>query len=106
MFRPRTTVRGRRWEFPTLLYHDLAADRTEVQVLGPGGEAGEWVFVPRTLDALEGDGWLLSMVYDARTDRSELIVVDTAHFTADPVATVRLPVRVPHDLYAAWITAG
>ncbi|HEV2639936.1 MAG TPA: carotenoid oxygenase family protein [Actinocrinis sp.] len=88
---------------PALLRHDLDTRRTERHEFGPGRETGEAVFVPRAADAPEGDGWLLSLVYDKSTDRSELSVLDTADFTGEPVATVPLPVRVPHGFHASWI---
>ena len=91
---------------PALLRHDLDARRTETHAFGPGKETGEAVFVPRTADAPEGDGWLLSLVYDRTTDRSELAVIDTADFTGEPVATVQLPTRVPHGFHATWITGS
>jgi carotenoid cleavage dioxygenase-like enzyme len=89
---------------PALLRHDLDARRTEAHGFGPGRETGEAVFVPRSAIAPEGDGWLMSLVYDGVTDRSDLVVLDTADFTGEPVATVRLPVRVPHGFHATWIT--
>ncbi|MFG2720609.1 carotenoid oxygenase family protein [Streptomyces sp. NPDC048416] len=88
---------------PSLLRHDLALGRTDIHEFGPGRESGEAVFVPRGHDAAEADGWLLSLVYDAADDRSELVVLDTADFTGEPAAVVRLPVRVPHGLHATWI---
>ena len=91
---------------PALLRHDLLKRQTDVHEFGPGRETGESVFVPRAADAPEGDGWLLSLVYDRQTDRSDLVVLDTADFTGDPVATVRLPVRVPHGFHAAWIAGA
>jgi len=91
---------------PALLRHDLLLGRTDVHEFGPGRETGEAVFVPRAADAPEGDGWLLSLVYDRQADRSDLVVLDTADFAGDPVATVRLPVRVPHGFHANWIAGA
>lgn len=88
---------------PALLHHDLAAGRTEVHRFGPGRETGEAVFVPRAPWAPEGDGWLLSFVYDAAEDRSDLVVLDTRDFSGPPAAIVRLPVRVPYGLHVAWL---
>lgn len=96
--RPEGTFAG-----PSLLHHDLVAGTTEVHRLGEGREAGEAVFVPRTPWAPEADGWVMSLVHDAATDRSELIVLDTADFTGEPVARVMVPVRVPHGLHATWM---
>ncbi|MFC4032430.1 carotenoid oxygenase family protein [Streptomyces polygonati] len=88
---------------PRLLRHDLRTMRTEAHDLGPGREAGEPVFVPRSACAAEGDGWLLSLVYDAATDRSELVVIDNDDFTGPPVAVVPLPARVPYGLHTQWV---
>ncbi len=54
--------------------------------------------VPRTPDAAEDDGWLLSFVYDRATDRSDLVVLAADDPAAGPVASVKLPVRVPARL--------
>lgn len=87
---------------PALLRHDLEAGRTDVHHLPPGRTTGEAVLVPREASAPEGDGWLLSLVYDRCAGRSELRVVDTADFTGRPVAVVPLPVRVPHGFHTTW----
>jgi carotenoid cleavage dioxygenase len=83
--------------------HDLAAGRSEVHDYGPGRETGELVFVPRSPDAAEDDGWLLSLVYDATTDRSDLVILHAQDFTADPVAVVHLPQRVPFGFHGNWV---
>jgi carotenoid cleavage dioxygenase len=87
-----------------LLRHDLLAGHTDVHDFGTGRETGEAVFVPRTANAPEADGWLLSLVYNKRTDRSNLVILDTADFTGAPVAIVPLPVRVPHGFHSTWIS--
>lgn len=91
---------------PALLRHDLLAGRTDVHEFGAGRETGEAVFVPRSAYAPESDGWLLSLVHDRGTDRADLVVLDTADFTGDPIATVKLPVRVPHGFHATWISGA
>ncbi|KDN82404.1 carotenoid oxygenase family protein [Kitasatospora cheerisanensis] len=88
---------------PALLRHDLATGRTDRHAFGGGRQGGEAVFVPRDALAPEGDGWLLTLVYDPAADRSELLVLDTADFTGPPVAAVPLPVRVPHGFHAQWV---
>jgi carotenoid cleavage dioxygenase len=90
---------------PALLRHDLVTGRVDRHDFGAGREGGEAVFVPRAADAPEADGWLLGVVHDTATNRSELVVIDTADFTGPPVAAIRLPVRVPHGLHAQWTAA-
>jgi carotenoid cleavage dioxygenase len=87
-----------------LLRHDLLRREVAVHDFGPGGETGEAVFVPRTALAAEDDGWLLSYVYDARDDRSRVVVLDAGDITGPPVAEVHLPVRVPSGFHTSWLT--
>jgi carotenoid cleavage oxygenase len=83
--------------------HDLERGTTEVHDHGPGRQTGELVFVPRSDDAAEDDGWLLSFVYDAATDRSDLVVLHAQDFIGDPVAVVHLPQRVPFGFHGNWV---
>jgi len=83
----------------------IDGDSGDAQVvdLGPGRLGGEWVMVPR--GAGEEDGWLMSLVYDQATDRSELVVLDAADPTAGAVATVHLPTRVPLGFHGNWVAS-
>ena len=71
--------------------------------LGAGRTSGEWVMVPRHPDAAEDDGWLISLVHDADTDRSELVVLPAAEPSAGPLARVLLPNRVPFGFHGNWV---
>jgi carotenoid cleavage dioxygenase len=83
--------------------HDLVASRTERHDVGDGRAAGEPVFAAAEADTGEDAGWVLSVVYDARRDTSDVIVVDATHFQAQPVATIHLPRRVPFGFHGSWI---
>ena len=82
---------------------DLHAGTSERHEYGPERSSGEGVFVPRTPDAAEDDGWVMSLVYDRSTDRSELVVLDARDFAGEPVATVHLPTRVPYGFHGNWV---
>ncbi|MGY6501229.1 MAG: carotenoid oxygenase family protein [Acidimicrobiales bacterium] len=86
-----------------LVKYDMVDDRSEVHQAGPGRYPGEAVFVADPDGTAEDDGWLLSVVYDASTDRSDVIVVDARDLTAPPAATVQLPVRVPFGFHGSWV---
>jgi carotenoid cleavage oxygenase len=83
--------------------HDLVAGSTERHDVGAGRAAGEPVFAAATSDTNEDDGWVLSFIYDAHRDASDLIIVDATNFEAAPVATVHLPRRVPFGFHGSWI---
>ena len=51
----------------------------------------------------EGEGWVLTYVYDRTTDTSQLVVLDALECAKGPVATVKLPVRVPYGFHGWWV---
>jgi carotenoid cleavage dioxygenase len=85
-----------------LFKHDLDRATTEVR---PSADlhAGEAVFVPRSADAAEDDGWVMSIIYDARRDASDLVVLNAQDFTGEPQAVVHLPQRVPFGFHGNWV---
>lgn len=87
----------------TILKHDLASRTTAEHPMGPGRSAGEFVFVPASADAGEDEGWLMGYVFDAATDKSDLVILDAHDFGREPVATVHLPVRVPVGFHGNWM---
>ncbi len=86
-----------------ILKHDLDMGTVEASALGSGSMAGEAVFVPAAPDAAEDEGWLLSVVYDPGTDRSNLFILDARDVAGDPVAVVQLPQRVPAGFHGNWV---
>jgi len=85
-----------------LVHYDLATGACERHELGAGDAVGEPIFVPRTPDAPEGDGWLLAVVYRGAEHRSDLLVLDAERLAAGPVATLKLPHRVPAGFHGNW----
>lgn len=83
--------------------YDLATGTTERHDFGAGRMTLEPVFVPRSADAAEDEGWILSYVYDATTDRSDVVILAADDFTGDPVATIHLPQRVPFGFHGNWV---
>jgi carotenoid cleavage dioxygenase len=94
---------GENIEHGPALKHDLVAETTEVHHYGEGRATLEPVFVPRSDAAGEDEGWVMSYVYDATTDRSDVVVLDAQDFTGDPVATIHLPARVPFGFHGSWL---
>jgi carotenoid cleavage dioxygenase len=67
-----------------------------------GDRMSEPVFVPRTPDAAEGDGWVLSVVYRAAEARSDLAVFEATDIVKGPVALAHLSSRVPAGFHGNW----
>ncbi|KAH7149837.1 isoeugenol monooxygenase [Dactylonectria estremocensis] len=65
----------------------------------------EPIFVPRTADAPEGDGWVIAMVERRAANRNDLVVLDTRDFEK-PVAIVQLPLHVKAQIHGNWVDAS
>ncbi len=86
-----------------LLKHDLVAGTVTEHDLGGGRAAQEPVFVPKSDDAAEDEGWVMAYVHDPNRDAADVVIIDAQDFTAPPVATVHLPVRVPFGFHGNWV---
>ena len=90
----------------TRLYkHDLESGSHRVHDFGEGRLPGEFVFVPATPDAAEDEGWLVGFVIDTADQTTEFAILDARRFEAAPVATVRLPHRIPPGFHGNWFPA-
>jgi carotenoid cleavage dioxygenase len=90
--------------FDGLIKYDLSNGSSQTHEFGAGRYGGEAVFAPRTGATAEDDGWLITFVYDEGSETSELVVVDARYVTAEPVARVIIPQRVPYGFHGAWVT--
>lgn len=89
-------------QFDGIAHLDLKTGRRAVCAFTGGDAPGEPVFVPRTPDAEEGDGWLVAVVYRAAEDRSDFVVLDAQDVAAGPIAVAKLPRRVPFGFHGNW----
>ena len=90
-------------DFPAILKHDHQAGSVTEIPLGAGRNTGEPYFVPKEGATAEDAGWLMTFVYDANTNRSELAVFDAEDPARGQVAAVKLPVRVPYGFHGSWV---
>jgi carotenoid cleavage dioxygenase-like enzyme len=98
----RQAVRGSGYE--GLVHFDLAKGERHVEWLPVGDRFSEPVFVPRSAQAAEGDGWLLTVIWRAAQNRSELAIYNACAIGDGPVATVQLPHRVPSGFHGNWVS--
>ena len=89
--------------FAGLAKHDLVRDQVQTHDFGRGRTASEPAIVPKKQAADPEASWVLSYIYDAATDRSDLIILDGEDFDGAPVATIHLPQRVPYGFHGEWI---
>jgi carotenoid cleavage dioxygenase len=90
--------------FDTLVHFDLQTGAREKWASGPGNFVMEPVVAPRGPG--EANGYLLTLVYRSETNLSELVVLDAKNVAAGPIATAKLPVRVPFGFHGNWLAAA
>lgn len=83
--------------------YDFEQGTFEIHGEGPSRIFLEPVFVPRSADAAEDDGWIMAYVYDKETDSSDVVIIEARDFAAAPVAVVHLPTRVPYGFHGNWV---
>ncbi len=86
--------------------HDLETGGRRVHDFGDGHLPGEFVFVPQAADAAEDAGWLVGYVIDVAAEATDFTVLDARSFEAPPLATVRLPHRIPPGFHGNWFPAA
>jgi carotenoid cleavage dioxygenase len=88
--------------FDSVLHYDLETGQKRLHTLPTGDSVGEPIFVPRSPDAAEGDGFLLALVHRGAENRSDLLILDAQNVDAAALATVKLPHRVPYGFHGNW----
>ncbi len=89
--------------FRGLLKYDTETGASQAWELGPERWGSEAVFAPRPGATDEDDGWVVMYAWDRREGRAEGLVFDARAVDRGPVATVRLPRRVPLGFHATWV---
>ncbi|MDE2595169.1 MAG: carotenoid oxygenase family protein [Burkholderiales bacterium] len=110
----RRTGRPYRWAYTVgfgsdmaagqpLLRHDLEQGGTQVRSFGPHAVPGEFVFVPRSEQGAEDDGWLMGLVHHLQSGKTELHVLNADDFMGPAQAVVHIPTRIPLGFHGNWI---
>jgi all-trans-8'-apo-beta-carotenal 15,15'-oxygenase len=74
----------------------------QAHVLPDGHAVSEPIFVPRTTDAGEDDGWLFAVAYDPIEHRSRLLVLDARDPERAPLYTGHLRHHLPQSFHGTF----
>ncbi len=91
--------------FDAIAHVDLQTGKRTTYELPAGDAPGEPIFVPRSAEAPEGDGFVIALVYRRAEDRSDFLVFDAAAIEAGPIGIAKLPRRVPFGFHGNWRSA-
>jgi len=82
---------------------DHATGHIDAHPLPSSQIASEPIFVAKADSTDEVDGYVLSLTYDAATDRSFLLVLDAARMSDEPLARVWFDHPVPLTFHGTWV---
>jgi carotenoid cleavage dioxygenase len=85
---------------------DLTTRALRHHYIGPDSAMGEPLFVPARENAGQGDGYVLVAVNRLAENRADLLILDARRIDAPPVATLKLPIRLPYGLHGNWVSAA
>jgi carotenoid cleavage dioxygenase len=81
---------------------DFKTGKRQLYEFGNGDLTSEPVFAPRPGGRDEGDGWLTVVVWRAAEDRSDLVIFEATDIEKGPIATAKVPRRVPFGFHGNW----
>jgi carotenoid cleavage dioxygenase len=85
-----------------LTHYDLKTRKNSTFGASADDRFGEPIFVPRSENAAEGDGWILSVAYRAAERTSDLAVFEATDLAKGPIALAHLSSRVPAGFHGNW----
>jgi carotenoid cleavage dioxygenase-like enzyme len=83
-------------------YYDSTTKEYLKYFAGPHKLCQEPVFIPRSADAVEGDGYVMCLLNNYAEMTSELVILDTKDISKE-VALVKLPIRLRTGLHGNWV---
>jgi all-trans-8'-apo-beta-carotenal 15,15'-oxygenase len=66
---------------------------------------GEPMFAAKDNPSNDDDGYILSVLFNGKTEQSELVIIQATNIAAGPVARIPLGVGLPHGLHGCWTSA-
>ena len=88
-------------DFGGIAHVELDSGNISMWDPGQNNHANEAFFVPDG-DG-EGEGWLLTYVFNHSSNKSYLAILDALDVESGPVASIEMPQRVPFGFHGVWV---
>ena len=77
----------------------------KTRLAGRKSTVQEAIFVPPAgTDTANGEGYVMQLVDRHETGTTDLLILDAQRIDEPPVATLRIPIRMPGGLHGNWVT--
>ncbi len=90
----------------TLGMYDHETGKEQKYWVGPVSSIQEPCFIPRSKDAVEGDGWIVMVCNRLEDHSSDLLLFDALNIENGPIASANIPVRLRFGLHGNWASAA
>lgn len=90
-------------EFDGIIHYDLKNRSQKICSFGCNNIPSEPIFVPRNKNSIEGDGFILTVVFQAKKNTSDLYILDAMNIDQKPLAIIHLPQRVPFGFHGSYV---
>lgn len=87
-----------------LAQHSNKTGETHFFYAGDNSLIQEPIFVPKSDDAPEGEGWVMALIERVAANRCDVVVLDTKDFEK-PIALVQLPLHMKAQVHGNWVSA-
>lgn len=88
--------------FNQLAHLNLKTGSTDAWFPGDNSCFQEPIFIPRSSDAEEADGYVVALLNVLDQARSELVILDSRDMANGPIARVKVPLRMRMSLHGCW----
>jgi len=99
--KPDDGLPGFRW----LGQIDPTSGTMKTRFAGRDSTVQEAIFVPPGADTPNGEGYVMQLVDRHATGTTDLLILDAQRVDAEPVATLKIPIRMPGGLHGNWVPA-
>ena len=83
-------------------HFDHETRRMRIYSAGPRCAVAEPIFVAKPGESKEGEGYLMTNIFDEERHASHLAIFDAGHLGEGPIARAFLDHRVPVGFHASW----
>ncbi|MCF2970502.1 carotenoid oxygenase family protein [Synechococcus sp. Nb3U1] len=97
-----THVPGPNAPLQAILKLDTETGRTQQYSFAPRGFVGEPVFIPDPDSHAEDEGWIVTVIFDAASQRSQVVILEAQDLAAGPIARIPLRHHIPYGLHGSF----
>ena len=89
--------------FEGIVKYDTNNNSSQTYMYGDGNFGSESPFIPREGAIEEDDGYIITFITNEHTKKSEARILDAKDIASEPLATIKLPQRVPLGFHGCWM---